>query len=215
MRPNGVPEEAYSCIYDPTGETEYRTTSTGQVLRRKRVIAVPKSGNSSTASETQQGQSKNDARTGSPARVSPPRFCSEPVMGRKHVTESEGGSPSHSENVLTWFEEEPVTNYNAPLLASKGVRINNMQTLGRFFVLVVLSLAILALASFMVIYIVTSGRNETSLTVWTGLIGTVFGVWIPQPKIPKVDMNQSHSTPTMLHPAAPLPEPPDLELGVK
>lgn len=202
LRPEGITDDAYTCVYDPTNITEYRKTSTGQVVRRKRVIAVPKNahntGNDKSQSSSSHKKSGGSSDTVSHNTTTPhnpsgyPQCRSEPALRRvksqnnmSSVVLNENESSSEPP-LLSWFEEEPVTNYQSPLLASKGVRINNLQTLGRFCVLVTLSFMIIVLSAFMVIYSVVNEGSGAAITIWTGLIGTVFGVWIPQPKIPRI-----------------------------
>jgi len=169
--PEGISEEAYICQYDPTQPPQFRTGSDGQLLRRQRVIAVPKSGSSS---ESTKKKSKSKAK----------RVFSAPVLQGSHTDETESESEEQLQ-VLSWVEEEPVTNYHSPLLASKGVRINNIQVLGRFLMLAVLSFIVVFFAIALVSYLLITDTGSEAVPVLTGFIGTVFGVWVPTPKVPK------------------------------
>lgn len=99
----------------------------------------------------------------------------------------------HDEHSHTDSSSGLITDWaHSPLIASSGVRINNLQTLGMFTMRVVLSLLILAFACFMIIYIYSRDSGDIQITVWVSIITAILGYWMPTPKFPKAKLSPVH-----------------------
>lgn len=95
--------------------------------------------------------------------------------------ESEG-----SDDVVTDWE-------HSPLIASSGVRINNLQTLGMFGMRVILTFMVMIFCGFMIVFELTMDfdNNGGRITVYIATITGLIGYWMPTPKFPKAKLTTS------------------------